>query len=117
AESLPHVFELLSQVGGSERQRAEGLGLGLAIVKEYVELHGGSVQVRSEGIELGSEFTIRLPLVQRRMDIAACATSTATAAARACSSRTTLASPAAARSVSHRVSSRCAPPSPPRSKV
>lgn len=65
ADSLPHIFELLNQAGSSAPERAEGLGLGLAIVKEYVELHGGSVQVRSEGIERGSEFTVRLPLVQR----------------------------------------------------
>jgi two-component system CheB/CheR fusion protein len=61
-EMLPHVFELLSQAAPQPHERDRGLGLGLALVKEYVELHGGVVQVRSEGIGCGSEFAIRLPL-------------------------------------------------------
>jgi two-component system CheB/CheR fusion protein len=60
---LPHVFDMLSQAPASEpTERDRGLGLGLAIVKEYVELHGGVVQVRSEGIGRGCELTVRLPL-------------------------------------------------------
>ncbi len=64
AAMLPHVFDLLSQAEHEPADRSRGLGLGLAIVKEYVELHGGVVQVRSEGIGRGSEFTVRLPLTQ-----------------------------------------------------
>jgi two-component system CheB/CheR fusion protein len=59
---LPHVFDLLTQAEGDKGDRAPGLGLGLALVKEFVELHGGVVQVRSEGVGRGSEFTVRLPL-------------------------------------------------------
>jgi two-component system CheB/CheR fusion protein len=65
AEMLPRVFDLLSQAESPVRDRERGLGLGLTLVKEYVELHGGVVQVRSEGIGRGSEFAVRLPLAKR----------------------------------------------------
>jgi two-component system CheB/CheR fusion protein len=64
-ELLPRVFDALTQ---AEPLTAEGLGLGLSLVKEYVELHGGTVQVRSEGVGKGSEFTVRLPLVRRAIE-------------------------------------------------
>ena len=57
---LPHVFELLTQAD-DDAPREAGLGLGLALVREYVELHGGTVQVRSDGIGRGSEFAVRVP--------------------------------------------------------
>ncbi|HET8696590.1 MAG TPA: PAS domain-containing sensor histidine kinase [Gammaproteobacteria bacterium] len=62
---LPSVFDLLSQAGGDDEAARTGLGLGLSIVKEYVEVHGGTVQVRSEGVGRGSEFMVRLPLEPR----------------------------------------------------
>jgi len=39
-----------------------GLGLGLALVKKIIELHGGSVQARSEGPGKGSQFVVRFPV-------------------------------------------------------
>ena len=45
--------------------RGGGLGLGLAIVKELVSLHNGTIAVCSEGLDKGSEFTLRFPLAQR----------------------------------------------------
>jgi signal transduction histidine kinase len=68
ADLLPRVFDALTQAEDptAEASAADGFGLGLSLVKEYVELHGGSVQVRSEGLHRGSEFTVRLPL--RRHD-------------------------------------------------
>jgi PAS domain S-box-containing protein len=60
-ELLPRLFELFTQGDTSGRQ-GSGLGLGLSLVKQYVELHGGSVQARSEGVGRGSEFIVRLPL-------------------------------------------------------
>jgi two-component system CheB/CheR fusion protein len=63
---LPRVFDALTQAELTAEGHAPlGLGLGLSLVKEYVELHGGSVQVRSEGLGRGSEFTVRLPLLRR----------------------------------------------------
>jgi PAS domain S-box-containing protein len=55
------VFELFSQVHRSITNSRGGLGIGLAIVKRLVELHGGTIAVRSEGVGRGSEFTVRLP--------------------------------------------------------
>jgi two-component system CheB/CheR fusion protein len=44
------------------KQNKGGLGLGLSIVKGFVELHGGTVNAKSDGLNRGSEFTVRLPL-------------------------------------------------------
>ncbi|WP_235538305.1 ATP-binding protein [Pelomonas sp. Root1444] len=58
---LPRVFELFFQ-GHQGMDRAEGgLGIGLALVKNLVELHGGTVEARSDGPGCGSEFIVRLP--------------------------------------------------------
>lgn len=61
---LPSVFDLFTQGATPDPAPRAGLGLGLTLVKEYVELHGGRVQVRSDGLGRGSEFIIRLPLPQ-----------------------------------------------------
>jgi CheY-like chemotaxis protein len=62
AEHLPRIFELFAQVGAVSRRSQEGLGIGLALVRGLVELHGGSVEARSEGVGKGSEFLVRLPI-------------------------------------------------------
>jgi signal transduction histidine kinase/CheY-like chemotaxis protein len=59
-ESLPAVFDMFTQLRGAE-DSAGGLGIGLALTKGLVELHGGSIGVRSEGSGRGSVFTVRLP--------------------------------------------------------
>lgn len=58
AAFLPHVFERRAQ---ATERRFAGLGLGLAIVKHIIELHHGSVEVRSEGEGKGATFTVRIP--------------------------------------------------------
>jgi two-component system CheB/CheR fusion protein len=60
--TLPRIFDLFTQEGESRYRSEGGLGIGLSLVKGLVTLHGGSVQVRSEGRGKGSEFTVRLPL-------------------------------------------------------
>ena len=58
---LPHVFELFTQDAASAASR-RGLGIGLALARQLVEMHGGSIEARSEGPGFGSSFTIRVPL-------------------------------------------------------
>jgi two-component system CheB/CheR fusion protein len=62
----PHIFNLFTQAPGATERAEGGLGIGLSVVKNLVELHGGTVQVRSEGEGKGSEFTVRLPLAESR---------------------------------------------------
>jgi len=59
---LPRLFEKFSQVAPPLDRADGGLGLGLALVRGIVTLHGGSVEVRSDGRDRGSRFIIRLPL-------------------------------------------------------
>jgi len=61
AQMLPHVFDLFEQGDRSLDRSQGGLGIGLTIVKRLVEMHGGSVEVRSAGLQRGSEFRVRLP--------------------------------------------------------
>ena len=61
ADYLPHVFDRFSQADTSIRRHFGGLGLGLSIARELVELHGGTIEARSEGEGKGATFVIRLP--------------------------------------------------------
>ena len=62
ANFLPHVFDRFRQADSSTTRQYGGLGLGLAIVKQLVELHGGTVRVKSGGRDLGTTFIVALPL-------------------------------------------------------
>ena len=62
AESMPHIFELFTQIPSERVNTGGGLGIGLALVRALVELHGGDIGVASNGLDRGSEFTLRLPL-------------------------------------------------------
>jgi len=61
-EFLAFVFDRFRQADSSTTRRYGGLGLGLSIVKHLVELHGGSVRVKSPGEGLGSTFVVALPI-------------------------------------------------------
>lgn len=61
---LPHVFELFVQADHSIERSQGGLGIGLTLVKTLVEMHGGRVTAHSDGLGMGSEFTVRLPVLR-----------------------------------------------------
>jgi PAS domain S-box-containing protein len=61
AENLPRLFDLFYQVDRSFTRPEGGLGLGLTLVHRLVEMHGGKIEVRSDGLNRGSEFIVHLP--------------------------------------------------------
>jgi signal transduction histidine kinase len=65
AELMPMIFNLFTQLDRTSGPAQSGLGIGLALVQRLVEMHGGSVSARSDGLGKGSEFLIRLPLFIR----------------------------------------------------
>jgi CheY-like chemotaxis protein len=62
-EMLGSVFELFRQADNSLARSQGGLGVGLTIAKLITELHGGTIEARSEGAGRGSEFIVALPLL------------------------------------------------------
>lgn len=62
AETLPHIFDLFAQVDRTLSRSQGGLGIGLTLARRLVQLHGGRIEARSEGLGRGSEFTVHLPL-------------------------------------------------------
>jgi signal transduction histidine kinase len=65
ADHLPRIFEMFGQVDSSLERSEGGLGIGLTLVRSLVEMHGGSVEVKSAGPGRGTEFVVRLPTVSR----------------------------------------------------
>ncbi|MDR0183077.1 ATP-binding protein [Lysobacter arvi] len=63
-DHLEQIFATFMQVDTSLERGQSGLGLGLAVAKELVTMHGGHIQARSTGLGEGSEFIVRLPLVE-----------------------------------------------------
>jgi signal transduction histidine kinase len=58
---LSQIFGMFVQLDPSEQQVQSGLGVGLTLVQRLIEMHGGSIEARSEGVGKGSEFIVRLP--------------------------------------------------------
>jgi signal transduction histidine kinase len=65
AEALPHLFDRFYRVDGARSTRGNGSGLGLAIVRWIVQMHDGTVEVRSRVGE-GTVFTVTLPAVDAK---------------------------------------------------
>ncbi len=61
---LSKVFEMFTQVDRTLERAQGGMGIGLTLVKKLVELHGGTVEARSAGTGQGSEFIVRLPILE-----------------------------------------------------
>jgi len=64
-EMLSRIFEMFTQADRSIDRSQGGLGVGLTLARRLVELHGGTVEARSEGSGTGSEFVVRLPAIGR----------------------------------------------------
>lgn len=62
-EMLTQVFELFVQADRSLDRAQGGLGIGLTVVRTIVDMHGGSVAVRSPGLGQGTEVEVELPLL------------------------------------------------------
>ena len=65
-DKIGSIFDLFTQVDTPLERTQSGLGIGLTLVRRIVEMHGGTVEARSEGPGAGSEFVVRLPVVGDR---------------------------------------------------
>jgi CheY-like chemotaxis protein len=61
-EMVDELFEMFAQADRSLERPTAGLGVGLSLARRLVELHGGTLTVRSAGLGHGSEFTVRIPV-------------------------------------------------------
>jgi signal transduction histidine kinase len=62
-EKLETIFEMFARVDSSLERASGGLGIGLYLVRRLAALHGGTITAHSEGLGMGSEFVVRLPIV------------------------------------------------------
>jgi PAS domain S-box-containing protein len=64
-DKLREIFEMFTQLEPSLERSQGGLGIGLTLAKRLVELHGGAIEARSAGNGRGSEFLVRLPVIEQ----------------------------------------------------
>ena len=60
---LPHVFERFRQADAGIARAHGGLGLGLSIARQLIEMHGGTIEVASGGIDQGATFRMQIPVM------------------------------------------------------
>ncbi|WP_442483052.1 ATP-binding protein [Aeoliella sp. SH292] len=63
SDKLESIFEMFMQVRSTIEGGHVGLGIGLTLVKQLIDMHGGTIEVHSEGIGQGSRFCVRLPAI------------------------------------------------------
>jgi two-component system CheB/CheR fusion protein len=78
-EALTRLFDMFFQADRSLERTQGGLGVGLTLARRLVELHGGTIEARSEGLGRGSEFVIRLPGLEAGHPVKSASTATAAA--------------------------------------
>ena len=64
ADQCPRIFEMFTQLDTSLERSVSGLGIGLTLVKTLVEMHDGTVEVESPGVGQGTQFTVRLHILE-----------------------------------------------------
>jgi signal transduction histidine kinase/ActR/RegA family two-component response regulator len=69
-EMLPRVFDLFTQDAATAHRSHTGLGVGLPLARQLIEMHGGSIEARSDGSGRGSTFILRLPTSAQMADAA-----------------------------------------------
>ncbi|MCG6156480.1 PAS domain S-box protein [Rubinisphaera margarita] len=68
SEMTHQIFEMFAQIDRPMEKGYTGLGIGLTLVKSLVEMHDGTIEVQSDGLNQGSQFRVRLPLGTPRPD-------------------------------------------------
>lgn len=63
-DNLSKIFDEFYQIPNKESGKSKGTGLGLTLIKNLVEMHGGTVKVKSKGLNMGSTFSFTLPIKQ-----------------------------------------------------
>jgi signal transduction histidine kinase len=64
AEMQAHIFDMFVQGDTRSVPSPGGLGIGLSLVRQLVKMHGGTVEVHSDGLGRGSTFIVRLPIAK-----------------------------------------------------
>jgi signal transduction histidine kinase/ActR/RegA family two-component response regulator len=62
SEVMPYIFDNFRQYDSKTTRAHSGLGIGLSIAKHLIDLHGGSIEARSDGTDRGAAFIVRLPV-------------------------------------------------------